>query len=66
MLITNASMFHRAHVQRALEILDANHGEIWAKLDAGTADYFDRINRTPFAFAHILQTSRRPPSSAPS
>ena len=55
MLITNASMFHREHVQRALHILDANHGEIWAKLDAGTADYFDRINRTPFGFAHILQ-----------
>jgi wyosine [tRNA(Phe)-imidazoG37] synthetase (radical SAM superfamily) len=54
-LITNASMFHRAHVQRALQILDANHGEVWAKLDAGTADYYDRINRTPFDYAHILR-----------
>lgn len=54
-LITNASMFHREHIQRALRILDANQGEIWAKLDAGTAAYFDRINRTPFSFAHILQ-----------
>ena len=54
-LITNASMFHRDHVQRALAILDANRGEIWAKLDAGTAAYYERINRTPFGFAHILQ-----------
>ena len=34
-LITNASMFHRPHVERGLELLDANQGEIWAKLDAG-------------------------------
>jgi wyosine [tRNA(Phe)-imidazoG37] synthetase (radical SAM superfamily) len=54
-LITNASMFHREHVQRALRILDANQGEIWAKLDAGTAAYYDRINRTPFNLSHILQ-----------
>ncbi len=53
-LITNASMFHRPHVQRGLEILDANQGEIWAKLDAGTADYFHRIERTPIPFAQIL------------
>src|SRR5262245_30795508 len=29
-LITNASMFHRPHVQRGLAILDENNGEIWA------------------------------------
>ena len=29
-------MFHRSHVQRGLEILDRNNGEVWAKLDAGT------------------------------
>jgi len=34
-LITNASMFHRPHVQRGLAILDENNGEIWAKLEAG-------------------------------
>ena len=54
-LITNASMFHRDHIQRALLILDANNGEIWAKLDAGTAAYYDRINRAPFSFPHILR-----------
>src|SRR5690348_9899513 len=30
-MITNASMFHRASVERALAVLDANQGEIWAK-----------------------------------
>ena len=40
-LITNASMFHRPAVQRGLALLDANHGEIWAKLEAGT----DEIGR---------------------
>src|SRR5829696_4308466 len=46
-LITNASMFHRPHVQRGLEILDENNGEIWAKLEAGTAEYFKLVDRTP-------------------
>ncbi len=53
-LITNASMFHRPHVQRGLEILDANHGEIWAKLDAGTDDYYHLIERTPIPFRQVL------------
>jgi wyosine [tRNA(Phe)-imidazoG37] synthetase (radical SAM superfamily) len=53
-LITNASMFHRPHVQRGLAILDANNGEIWAKLEAGTADYFQLVDRTPIPFQQIL------------
>jgi wyosine [tRNA(Phe)-imidazoG37] synthetase (radical SAM superfamily) len=54
-LITNASMFHRPHVQRGLQILDENHGEIWAKLDAGTEDYFKLVDRTPIPFGKILE-----------
>ncbi|MEQ8788312.1 MAG: radical SAM protein [Pirellulaceae bacterium] len=53
-LITNASMFHRPHVARGLEILDANNGEIWAKLEAGTETYFKLIDRTPIPFRQIL------------
>src|SRR5205807_1200267 len=53
-LITNASMFHRPHVQRGLEILDQNNGEIWAKLEAGTEDYFKLVDRTPISFRQIL------------
>jgi wyosine [tRNA(Phe)-imidazoG37] synthetase (radical SAM superfamily) len=53
-LITNASMFHRPHVQRGLAILDENNGEIWAKLDAGTDEYYHFIERTPIPFRQIL------------
>ncbi|WP_425618816.1 radical SAM protein [Anatilimnocola sp. NA78] len=53
-LITNASMFHRPHVQRGLEILDQNNGEIWAKLEAGTEAYFKLIDRTPISLQQIV------------
>jgi wyosine [tRNA(Phe)-imidazoG37] synthetase (radical SAM superfamily) len=53
-LITNASMFHRSHVQRGLEILDRNNGEIWAKLEAGTEEYYKLVDRTPIPFRQIL------------
>src|SRR5437016_5916718 len=53
-LITNASMFHRPHVQRGLGILDQNNGEIWAKLEAGTEEYFHLVDRTPIPFQQIL------------
>ncbi|MCL4202175.1 MAG: radical SAM protein [Pirellulaceae bacterium] len=54
-LITNASLFHRAHVRRGLEILDANQGEIWAKLDAGSQAYFQLVDRTPVPLTRILE-----------
>jgi wyosine [tRNA(Phe)-imidazoG37] synthetase (radical SAM superfamily) len=53
-LITNASMFHRPHVERGLALLDQNNGEIWAKLEAGTAEYFQLVDRTPIPFRQIL------------
>lgn len=54
-LITNASMFHRPHVQRGLAILDQNQGEIWAKLEAGTEEYFQLVERTPIPFRQVLE-----------
>ncbi|MFY9255166.1 MAG: radical SAM protein [Fuerstiella sp.] len=57
-LITNASMFHRPHVQRGLSILDSNNGQIWAKLDAGTEDYYKLIERTKIPFRQILDNIR--------
>jgi wyosine [tRNA(Phe)-imidazoG37] synthetase (radical SAM superfamily) len=35
-------------------VLDANQGEIWAKLDAGTEEYFKLVDRTPIRFRLIL------------
>ncbi len=53
-LITNASMFHRPHVERGLAVLDQNNGEIWAKLEAGTEAYYKLIERTPIPFRQVL------------
>ena len=53
-LITNASLLDRPWVRRGLEILDANHGEIWAKLDAGTEAYYRRVARSRIPLHRIL------------
>ncbi|MGD1017925.1 MAG: radical SAM protein [Verrucomicrobiia bacterium] len=53
-LITDAGGLDRSDVKRGLEIMDANNGEVWAKLDAGTKEYFKLINRTKIPFARIL------------
>ena len=54
-LITDAGGLDRADVKRGLEIMDANNGEVWAKLDAGTEEYFQLINRTKIPFSRILK-----------
>jgi wyosine [tRNA(Phe)-imidazoG37] synthetase (radical SAM superfamily) len=53
-LITNASMFHRPNVERGLLLLDENQGEIWAKLDAGTEEYYRLVDRTTIPFRQVL------------
>lgn len=57
-MITNASMFHRPSVKQALATLDANNGEIWAKLDAGTEPYFRLVDRTTIPFERVLANLR--------
>ena len=54
-LITNASMFHRPVIERALEIFDENNGEIWAKLETGTDEYYQLVERTKIPFRQILE-----------
>ena len=41
-------------IGNALEILDANQGEIWAKLEAGTEEYYRLVERTSIPFRQIL------------
>jgi wyosine [tRNA(Phe)-imidazoG37] synthetase (radical SAM superfamily) len=53
-LITNASLLHLARVRQALATLDANGGEIWAKLDAGTEDYYRLVARSAVPWRQIL------------
>jgi wyosine [tRNA(Phe)-imidazoG37] synthetase (radical SAM superfamily) len=57
-LITNASLLHVDRVRRGLTILDANHGEIWAKLDAGTEAYFRQVVRSSVPLGRILDNLR--------
>ncbi len=54
-LITDAAGLDKATVRRGLEIMDANHGEVWAKLDAGTEGYFRQVNRGFVSFSRILR-----------
>lgn len=44
-VITNASQLRSPQFQAALAVLDANNGEVWAKLDAGSETHFRRVNR---------------------
>jgi len=53
-LITNATMFHRPAVERGLAILDAHNGEIWAKLESGTDEYYQLVERTKIPFQRVL------------
>ena len=53
-LITDACYLTKPKVQQALEIMDASDGEIWAKLDAGTEEYYQLVNRPNFPLSHVL------------
>jgi len=53
-VITNATYFHKKWMQTALKSLDSCHGEIWAKLDAGTQEYMNQINATDFPLEKLL------------
>lgn len=53
-LITDAAYLAKPAVREALALLDVNNGEIWAKLDAGTEEYFQRVNRPNVTLAQVL------------
>ncbi|MBI4526780.1 MAG: radical SAM protein [Deltaproteobacteria bacterium] len=53
-VITNATMLHRPGVRQALSLLDAHNGEIWAKLDAGTEDYYRTVDATRIPLKRVL------------
>ena len=53
-LITDSAGLDTASVKRGLELMDANQGEIWAKLDAGTEAYYHTVNRTSVRLDRIL------------
>lgn len=53
-LITNATRFHDQRVQHGLKTLQQSNGEVWAKLEAGTEEYYQRIERTTVPYQRIL------------
>ncbi len=53
-LITDAAYLAKPAVRKALAVMDANNGEIWAKLDAGSEDYFTLIDRPNVPLQHVL------------
>jgi wyosine [tRNA(Phe)-imidazoG37] synthetase (radical SAM superfamily) len=57
-VITNASLFQRPAVREALALVDLAGGEVWAKLDAGTSDYFKLIDDTTIPYERILRNIR--------
>lgn len=65
-LITNATMLDRAGVVAGLEAMCANAGgEIWGKLDAGTEEFYQKVNvsKTPLSkvVANLGATAARFP-----
>ena len=52
-LITNASTLHLAPIRSALAFMLRNNGEIWAKLDAGTPEFYRTISRSNVPFQTI-------------
>ena len=62
-VLTNCTVLDRPSVRKALALLDASDGEIWAKLDAGTEAYYEKIcvpGGAKFAkiLANILDAAR--------
>jgi wyosine [tRNA(Phe)-imidazoG37] synthetase (radical SAM superfamily) len=64
-LLTTGSLFHRPAVDRSLQSFEAIGGEIWAKLDAGTQAWFERVDGTRLSLDRIqnnlLVPARRKP-----
>ena len=53
-VITNACFLTRPAVAETLAFLDQHNGEVWAKLDAGTEEYFRLVNVPSHSLQHVL------------
>jgi wyosine [tRNA(Phe)-imidazoG37] synthetase (radical SAM superfamily) len=53
-LITDAAYLAKPKVRDALAVMDRHNGEIWAKLDAGTEEYFARVDRPNVPLRTVL------------
>jgi wyosine [tRNA(Phe)-imidazoG37] synthetase (radical SAM superfamily) len=53
-LITNGSLLHRSQVQSGLERMESMHGQVWFKLDRGTARERLAINGSELSNRRVL------------
>lgn len=53
-LVTNSSRLNDPQVRRSLRLFTPQD-EVWAKLDAGTADWYRQVNRPQVAFDEVLE-----------
>lgn len=53
-VITNATVFHEPEVAETLRFLDAHGLDVWAKLDAGTEEYYAVVDRSRVPFGRVL------------
>ncbi len=64
-LITDSAYLGKPVVKEALRLMDFSNGEIWAKLDAGTEEYFRAVNRPNVSLQtivdNILEAARQRP-----
>lgn len=58
LVITNATLLDRPAVKEALTFLDDHRGEVWAKLDAGTEAWYQRIDRSRISLKTVLSNIR--------
>jgi wyosine [tRNA(Phe)-imidazoG37] synthetase (radical SAM superfamily) len=56
-LLTNASGLDLPPVKKSLKLLTASD-EVWAKLDAGTPDFMERVNRPQVSLQKVLSNIR--------
>lgn len=54
-LITDSACLDRPKVRKGLEIMATGAYEVWAKLDAGTEEYYKLVNRSAVPFVRILK-----------
>jgi len=53
-LITNGSLLHRSQVQSGLERMESMHGQVWFKIDRGTASERLAINGSELSNRRVL------------
>ena len=53
-VITNATKLHEPRVAEAMRLLDSSGLDVWAKLDAGTEDYYALVDRSRVPFRRVL------------